>query len=162
MSKKEEKETITIAHMRAQITAGIMLDDQTWLKRTKNGELTDYISKKFAVSARTAQRYIAHAKEIHKGLFVKGHERKLKRAERDREWVILKAKEEGDTRLVFDCIKDREKLADLYPDQKVKQENTNFDVDLSKLTKKGLKRIARGDDPRDVMMDPESVRLRDE
>lgn len=46
--------------------------------------------------------------------------------------------------------------------KKTQTENTNFEIDLSELTDFGLERIKRGDDPREVILDPKSRKLNDD
>lgn len=139
----------------------LILTDDSFLESTKskrNKELRQLIEERFGVQSRQAQRYIKDARKEVEELKEKDKDYFFHRAIRRRDLYITKCINKKDYRTALRADDSLCKLLDLFPDQRIKSENTNYDIDLTKLTKKGLKRIARGDDPREVMMDPESVR----
>ena len=136
----------------------LILNNDRYLQSKRNSELMLLVREQLNVSEATAYRYIGEAKkEIRKIGKVKRIEA-YNKALRRREYLQLKSKD-SDKKLALEILKDSAKLEDLYPDEKVQNENINFEVDLSKLTEKGLERIKRGDDPRVVLLDPESVKI---
>lgn len=157
--KSSEKKTTTILN-RINLTTIIILENhQKWFKKSAQTslELNNRIREEFGVSKRTAIRYIEAARKQIKSLLIKEKDKKLDKALLDREWVVLQAKEEKDTKLALDAMKDRDKLNELYIER---SENTNIDIDVNELTDHGLERIKRGDDPREVILDPKSRKMK--
>lgn len=148
----------------------MILDNDLLFKKEYSEEFTATVMEKYNVAERQANRYIALAKakvrKIKAEITKKEFEHHFAKAIVDREWMIRAAKliytetkNTNDLAKALDGMKDRDKLLDLYPDQKVKNENVNYDFDPSKFTEKGLERLKRGDDIQSVLLDPESVKI---
>ena len=138
----------------------LILENEKYLQKKRTPELTTLVMEKYGIETRQAQRYISEAKREVRKLGREKTEAAFKKALRDREYLLSKAKKK-DYKLALEIIKDREKLLGLYPDAKIKNENVNYSIDLSRLTEKGLERIKRGDDPKEVILDPECVIMED-
>lgn len=184
MPQIKNKKTTNILS-KIDITACIILENhQKWLKKgTKTtAELVKRIREEFGISKRTAERYIEEARKQIRTLLIKQRDKKLDKAILDREFVVNKGKlllaqlenEENEenknisfatkkkllidaVKVILDASKDRDKLNELYIER---NENTNFDIDVTELTDHGLERIKRGDDPRQVILDPKSRKIK--
>jgi hypothetical protein len=155
--KNQKTTTILTRINKTQII--ILENHQKWLSKGKktSAELTKRIQEEFSVSKRVAESYISAARKEIRLLIIKQRDKKLNKALLDREWGITKAKEDGDSKLALEYMKDRDKLNELYTEQTV---TTNFDIDVNELTDHGLERIKRGDDPREVILDPKSRKIK--
>ena len=131
----------------------------TSVNKKRDKELRELVEANLGISARQAQRYIKEAREHILSMNDREKPEWLGKAVRRRELMIIETMKAKDYRTAHTIEKDLSELLGLYPDKKVQQETTNYDVDLSKFTEKGLERIKHGDNPKEVMLDPESIRL---
>lgn len=143
-TESENKKTTTF-NMRVDITATIILENhQKWLKSGKknSAELLKRIREEFNVSARQAYKYIEEARKQIRQLLIKRRDKKLDKAILDREWVVRKAKDDNDTKLALDAMKDRDKLNELYIENiKHSGEIDLKDINIKSLTDDQLKKL---------------------
>lgn len=135
----------------------MILERPQYLEKTNRRELVKEIQEKYNYKMRQAYRIYNLAAEMLLEVRTREAERNLDRALLDREYLIQKAKEEGDTKLLLEVMKDRDKLLGLYVD-KTKTDLSIRQIDMSNFTDYGLERISRGEEITIVMQDPASYR----
>lgn len=157
---------------RVDAVVNLILENTRYLDSKRQKELSQLVSQKFEVSIRTAQRYIAAAKDDIKCMTSSKTEVALERAIMDRELLLVKAKGiwnenkkqydiPPDYWLFLEAAKDRDKLLGLYVD-KQKSEMISKNVDMSRFTEFGLEQLAKGVDIQIVMLDPRAYRIDNE
>lgn len=133
----------------------IVLDDPDLLDRRQVGSLRKKIMEKYTCSSRQANRYICGVKEKLVEIRERDMDKALKRALSDREYLLRKAKNERDNKLVLEVMRDRDKLLGLYVERS-KTEIQLRSIDMTHFTDLGLERLARGESVTEVMQDPNS------
>ena len=165
MAEEEKHDDSTWAKVDAIVE--LLLDNDKYLNRKRIPELTEKVKEKFDVDTRQAQRYIKWAKAELRKITKLRKEKALDKALLDREYVInsmKKVKGEGAKRiaalkLALDAMKDRDDLQALYEHTKEKpDEQFNFNIDVTKLSTRGLNRLEAGENPHIVAADPTSWR----
>lgn len=152
--------------VKCHIVINFILENPLFYQRGRYKALIKWVEKKLAVGERQAKRYISDARKEITKIFSSKTDEAIKITLIFYQRIIndcLNAtdKKEKYLRLALETIKEQNKLLGLYPDKKIQSENINYEFDLSKLTEKGLERIKRGDDPREVLMDTESLKVKE-
>lgn len=146
-----------------------ILNNTEYYKRNKYQALVNWVKNEYNVQERQAKRYITDAKAEIKDVISSRREQvveftvvQYKKILRECFTSASGREKHRYLKLALETLKDQNELLNLYPEKSVKQDNVNYDVDMNKFTEKGLERLKRGDDPREIMLDPDSVRLADE
>lgn len=161
MPKIDEEHT-DIVYARIDEVVTMILCSDRFMQTKRNTELAKAVMGKFAVSERVAYRYIAEAKREVRKLGRDRAEKVKEKMIRRLEYQYQKTKDD-DRKLAVEIIKYVGEITPgVIPDKKIKNENLNIDFDPNKFTKKGLERLSRGDDIREVMMDPECVKMKND
>lgn len=142
-------------HSRVNEVLEMVLDDPELLDRKRASDLRERITKKYNCSIRTTCRYIKAVREKLLKIRDRDVDNALNRALSDREYLLRKAKNEGDNRLVLEVMRDRDKLLGLYIERS-RSEVQLRSIDMSFFTDLGLERLARGEGITEVMQDPGS------
>lgn len=132
-----------------------LLQNQSYLESKRRHELVDKIKKDWNIEVRQADYYIALAKKEIRAMSRKNSKRHFDRAVRDRNALLLQCKSD-DINLKLKIMQDRDKLLDCYPEQKVKADSTNKNIDIDNLTTDALLRLSNGEDADKVLSDPKS------
>jgi hypothetical protein len=104
-----------------------------------------------------ADKLIKEAKKTLRTMTERKRERAFNRALRDREFIIQKAKSDGDLKLALDAIKDRDKIHGLYIEQVEHSGRIELkNIDLSRLTDEQLSilegLIKKEEDPKPFLL----------
>lgn len=169
LSTKNDHTNIVWARVDAVFT--LLLENDRYMQMKRVGELISLIMEKFNVSQRTAERYVAEAKDLYREHWEEKKEDALTKQLTDMEYVIqtMKLSLKNATTLadkkkaadvLLSYLIEKGKLKGLYVTE-IKQsgELTIKNVDLSRLTEHGLERIKRGDKIEEVLIDPKSIRV---
>jgi len=135
----------------------LILDNLSYLNKGRNPELVKIVMERFEIKVRQAETYVSLAKREVRKLGREKKKNAFEKVSRRNEYLYQKSKGE-DKKLAFQINQEYAKLNDLYPDQKVKTENINKNIDYDKLTDKALRRISVGEDPDVVLSDITSYR----
>lgn len=156
----ENKDHTDRIYQRIDAIILLMLENDRYLQSKRSKELTEIVAAQFDISEDTARKNIQDARlEINKMSKIQ-RQAAFDKAIRDREYLISKMIKKDLLKEAHVVMKDRDELRDLYPDKKIKADVTNKNIDLDKFTNHGLMRIVRGDPVEEVMLDPESVKLK--
>lgn len=140
------------------IVRELLKNDILFTTESASKESLRLIRSSLGVSQRQADRYLQAARlEIRKITECEAKDA-LDQAFRDRHFIVLQSKKDGDLKLALEAMKDRDKLKGLYVDT-TKSEVTVKNIDLSKLTEHGLERLKRGDKIEEVLMDSKAVKV---
>lgn len=154
---KDEHTDIVFARIDEVVTT--ILSNDRYMQSKRGTELAKLVMEKFAVSERVAYRYISEAKKEVRKLGRENAEKVKESIIRRLEYQYQKTKD-ADRRLALDILKYTGEITPgVVPDKKVKNENVNYDFDPDKFTEKGLERLAKGDEIKDVLLDPESIKI---
>jgi len=156
---KEPKRT-DMMWIRVDSITKLILEKPEYLQDKRTKELESVICKQFNIGNRQARKYIKESKEVIRQMTTRDRETVFKKAIIDREYLIIKAKDTRDLRLVLEILKDRDKLFGLYIDETRNVTDINLkSIDLSKFTERGLERITKGDKIEEIVLDPASIIL---
>jgi hypothetical protein len=124
----EEEKRSDIVWARIDSVVTLILENTRYLHSKRSAELVKVVMKKFDLSERQSQRYVAEAKKEIRRLGAPGKRKAFLRAIQDREFLLQKAKgtknenkvvESPDYKLALEVVKDRDKLWGLYEDKVV-------------------------------------------
>lgn len=147
---KKKKPTKAQIEQRVVQVYELLLSDTTYV------DICRYVSDKWGLTSRTADRYIQKAYALIGEEAARIRKNALERHLTQRAFIRHKALKEGDRRLFVDILKDEAKLLDLYP--AIKQSaQVLYNVDVSKLTDEQLERIIKGEDPDAVFSTSDNV-----
>lgn len=139
------------------IVRELLKNDILFTNGSATKEAIRLIMNSLGRSQRQATRYLKAAREEILKVSKADTKEALQQELRDRHFLILQSKKDGDYKLALESMKDRAKLRGLYIDT-TKGEMTIKNVDMSKFTEFGLERLKRGDTIEDVLMDPKAVK----
>ena len=153
----ERKHTLQL-QLKAREVMGRILERPSLLEKTQRRELIEEIRDRYNYKSRQAYRLYNLAVDMLIDVMSREADKNLNRALIDREYLLQKAKEEGDMRLLLEVMKDRDKLLGLYVDRSRTDVSIRA-IDMANFTDYGLERIAKGEEVTVVMQDPASYRL---
>jgi hypothetical protein len=113
------------------------------------GEIVQFCSKQWRVTARQIDDYIAAANALIEAEAAKTHDEQFQAHVGIRRAIRLRAREHGDLRMELDAAKDEAKLRDLYPD-----ERSNVKHDFGATIADALKRLGETADASAGQSDP--------
>jgi len=143
MAKSRTVEVAT----RIDMVATMILENDKFLRYRKNPELVLKVMEKFGVKKRQADFYIEEAKKEIRKIAAVNKVKALKKALREREYLLRKAKgltpdEKPNLKLALEVMKDRDKLLGLYVEQVEHSGQISLkDIDTSRLTDEQLKQL---------------------
>jgi len=98
----------------------LILGNERFIQSKRMRELVEIVKEKFNVSQRQAERYIALAKREIRKLGKEKKKEAFTKALRDREFLLRQVKNDKNYKLALEIMKDRDKLYDIYPEEKLK------------------------------------------
>lgn len=150
----EERTDIVFAKVDAVVM--MILENNRYLESHRDPELAEIIEKKFIVSRRQAYRYIKEAKKTIRQLNRQLAKDAVKRAMRDREFLLNMAKgvkdDNGnytvppDFKLCLEIMKDRDEINGLYEKKVRVDAHVTTEPNMKQLTTEELRQLAAIDE----------------
>ena len=116
MPRTKDKYTVQFYINVNNIVRQLLRDDILFTTESASSESLRLIRDSLGISQRQAQRYLRAARDEIRKITAASAKESLDQAFRDRHFIILQSKKDGDLKLALEAMKDREKLKGLYED----------------------------------------------
>lgn len=159
IKKKRNNERSLMFYARVDQVIHLILTNPRYLKQKRAPELIELVrahirkENKFEISARQAQRYVSEAKKTIREYAKADIRKNLEQAVYARLSLIERARGSKDLRIELATLRDIAELQGLYPDKNInlKGSVTLKNIDLSKMTKDQLRRIANAQSELEIL-----------